>query len=125
MAILNLDYNLEDVEESSFEPIPAGQYFAQIVNPDDVQLTESSTGKPMLKIVWTIQDGEFSGRKVFDNVVLTVAWKVKQYAEVIGIESGAELDTDDFIGTEALLNVIQDTYNNKVNNKIKTITPAN
>jgi hypothetical protein len=124
MAILTLDYNLEDVEEKSFEPLPAAQYFAQIVNPDDVELKESSTGKPMLKIVWTVQDGEFTGRKIFDNVVLSVDWKVKQYADIAGIESGTELDTEDFVGVEALLDVVQDTYQGKVNNKIKTILPA-
>ncbi len=124
MAILTLDYDIEDVKENSFEPLPAAQYFAQIVNPDDVELKESSTGKPMLKIVWTVQGDEFDGRKIFDNVVLSVDWKVKQYATIAGIESGSELDTDDFVGIEALLDVIQDTYNNKVNNKIKNILPA-
>lgn len=124
MAILNLDYNIEDVEGNDFEPMPAAQYFAQIVNPDDVVLTESSTGKPMLKFTWTIQDGEYAGRKVWDNVVLSVQWKVKQYAECAGIESGAEIDTEDFVGMEALLDIIQDEYNGKVNNKIKTVNPA-
>jgi len=59
----------------------------------------------MLKFTWEIVDGEFAGRKLFDNVLLEVGWKVKQYAEAAGIPNGTELDTNDFQGAEAILTV--------------------
>jgi len=124
MAIISLDFDLEDVVATSFEPLPAAQYFAKIMKDEDIVLKESKTGKAMLSITWTVQEGEFEGRKLFDNVVLSVDWKVKQYADIAGIESGSEVETGDFVGMEALLDVIQDTYQGKVNNKIKTILPA-
>lgn len=120
MTLINLDYNLEDVKDS-FEPLPESQYFARLTSCD---LVNSSTGKPMLKVEWTIIDGEYEGRKVFDNVVLTVDWKVKQYCEMAGITSGSQLDTNDFIGIEALINVIQEEYvasdgESRITNRIK------
>lgn len=125
MVQINLDFNLED-QQSEFQPMPAGQYMGKISNPDDVQLTESSNGNPMIKVQWTVTEGEYEGRKLFDNVPLTAkaGFKVKQYAEVIGLEEGAELDTDDFVGAEALLKVTQREYQGEPRNNIDKVTPA-
>ena len=120
MTIINLNYDVADVNDS-FEPLPHGTYAAKIAAPDDCTLVKSSTNKDMLKIAWTIVDGEYEGRKLFDNVVLSVDWKVKQYANVIGLESGSELDTQDFVGAEALLTVEQREYQGEIRNQIKTI----
>lgn len=120
MTLINLDYNLEDVNDS-FEPLPESQYFARL---DTCELMQSSTGKPMLKMTWVVIDGEFEGRKLFDYVVLTVDWKVKQYCNMAGIESGSQLDTKDFEGIEALINVIQEerTDGKGISNRIKDFT---
>jgi hypothetical protein len=99
--LIDLDYNLEDVS-SSIEPVPAQTYVCRI---DKAELTESSTKKPMLKFEWKIIDGEYAGRTLFDNVVTSVSWKVKQYAELAGIESGKKLNTEDFVGIEAVLTI--------------------
>ena len=103
MPLINLDYDLGDVK-SDFEPLPEGQYMARLT---ECELVKSSTGKDMLKITWSVIEGEFEGRRLWDNVVLSVDWKVKQYADLAGIESGSSLDTDDFKGIEALLTVGQ------------------
>ena len=120
MTIINLDYNLEDVKDE-FEPLPVGDYFAKI---DKCELVKSSTDKDMLKIQWVIVEGEFEGRRLFDNVVLSVAWKVKQYAELAGIASGAALNTEDFVETEAILGVIQEEYDGSIQNRIKRMKAA-
>jgi len=122
MTIINLDYDLENVSDS-FEPLPEGQYMCRL---DKCELVNSSTGKPMLKMEWVIIDGEFEGRKLFDNVVLTVDWKVKQYATLAGIESGSTLDTKDFEGIEALLKVNQEERSDGkgITNRIKDITAS-
>lgn len=122
MAIINLDYDLENVK-SDFEPLPEGQYFCKLTNCD---LVKSSTGKDMLKIRWTVLEGEFEGRQLFDNVVLSVDWKVKQYADLAGIESGTSLNTDDFVGIEALLTVGQREIPGRdtLGNDVKAITAS-
>ena len=123
MVQVNLDYDLDEVS-TEFEPLPSGQYLAKLQNPDDVRLTESSTGKAMIVVSWTVQEGEWEGRKVFDNVVLSVPWKVKQYCQAANIESGSELDTEDFVNTEALIQVTQEEYNQQIRNKVKNVQPA-
>jgi len=118
MTIINLDYDLAEVQ-SGFDPLPAGQYPARL---DKCTLVESTTGKPMLKMEWVVIEGEYEGRKLFDNVVLSVTWKVKQYAEAAGIESGKQLDTQDFEGLEAILDVRQREYEGEMRNEIKNLT---
>ena len=63
-------FDLNGVEEStSFEVIPKGTYNAVI---EEMEFTESqSSGAPMLKAVFSITDGEFAERKIFDYYVLT------------------------------------------------------
>lgn len=123
MAKINLDYNLEDVS-AEFEPLPTGQYLAKILNPEDFVLTESSTGKPMIKAVWSVTEGEYEGRKIYDNIVLTVPWKVKQYCDIAEVKSGQSLDTEDFIGLEGLIQVNQREYQGSIRNEVKTVQVA-
>lgn len=123
MAQITLDYNLEDVS-NEFEPLPSGQYLAKLATGDDFLLGESQSGKPMIKVAWTVTEGEYEGRKIFDNVVISVGWKVKQYCEAAGIESGAALDTEDFIGLEALVQVTQQEYQGSIRNQVKNIQAA-
>lgn len=99
---INLDYDLAEVK-NEFEALPASTYEARVANCE--YTTSKNTNKPMLKFTWEIVDGEFAGRKLFDNVLLEVGWKVKQYAEAAGIPSGTELDTNDFQGAEGILTV--------------------
>ena len=102
MPLINLDFNLEDVK-SSFEPLPTAQYLCKLVKQE---LKTSQSGKSMIAIEWNIAEGEHTGRKVFDNVVLSVDWKVKQYAELIGVESGKSIDPELFVGVEAVLDIL-------------------
>lgn len=102
MPKISLEYDLSDVK-SGFDPLPTDQYPAKVT---EVQLTRTkNTDKAMLVFVWTVTEGEYTGRNLYDNVVLDVAWKVKQYAELAGVEEGSELDTRDFEGLEAVLDI--------------------
>lgn len=123
---IDLGYNLEEVK-NEFEPLPPSTYEAKIA---DCELTNSQkTNKPMLKFSWEIVDGEFAGRKLFDNVLIETTWKVKQYAEAAGIPSGSELDTADFKGAEGILTVAYqkkqdpDDPNEPLRNQITRIRP--
>ncbi|RLG66749.1 hypothetical protein DRN93_05805 [archaeon] len=120
MAIIRLDYDLADVQ-SDFEPLPVGTYAARIA---EATLETASTGNAMIRVVWEVADGEFQGRKLFDNVVLTVPWKVKQYAQLVGIESGQEIDLDAFVGAEAIVEVTQEEYQGEIRNRVKRVRPV-
>lgn len=62
-------FNLDDVEESSFEVLPKGTYNAIV---EEFEFTTSqSSGSPMIKCVYSIIDGEYVDRKIFDYYVLT------------------------------------------------------
>ena len=133
MPLINLDFNLEDVK-NSFEPLPTDKYICKLVKQE---LTTSKSGKPMIKIEWNIIEGEYAGRKIFDNIVLSVDWKVKQYSELIGASSGKQIDPDLFVGVEAVLEILCREQNAKekadataggydaeaMKNDIKKITP--
>lgn len=117
--LIQTDFNIEDVKDG-FDALPVGSYPGKIVK---AELVTASTGKPMVKVEWEITEGEFQGRKVWDNIVLTVAFKVKQYAGLIGVTSGNSFDTNDLIGIEAALSLIQEPNQNNDGfvNKIKKI----
>lgn len=63
-------FNLNEVEEqsSSFEVLPKGTYNAIV---EEFEFTTSqSSGSPMIKCVYSITDGEYADRKIFDYYVL-------------------------------------------------------
>ena len=63
-------FNLNEVEEQSvFEVLPKGTYNAIV---EEFEFTTSqSSGSPMIKCVYSIIDGEYADRKIFDYYVLT------------------------------------------------------
>ena len=64
-------FNLNEVDEqaSSFEVLPKGTYNAIV---EEFEFTTSqSSGSPMIKCVYSIIDGEYADRKIFDYYVLT------------------------------------------------------
>jgi len=64
-----MTFNLNEVEESnSFEVLPKGTYPAIV---EEFEFTTSaSSGVPMIKCVYSIVEGEFTDRKIFDYYVL-------------------------------------------------------
>jgi hypothetical protein len=121
MPVIDLQYNLEE-QSSGFEPLPADQYKAKIVK---IELGESQTGNPKLDVQWEVVEGEYTGRKIFDTVPLHVGFRVKQYADLAGIESGSTLDTSLMMDAEAILSLSVESregYDDR--NKIKKIIPA-
>lgn len=64
-------FDLNAVEEStsSFEVLPKGTYNAIV---EEFEFTTSqSSGSPMIKCIYSITDGEYAERKIFDYYVLT------------------------------------------------------
>ena len=66
MANLN-GFDASQVEPAvSFDPIPAGKYTA-IITASEMKTTSKGDGS-FLKVEFTVQGGEFNGRKIWDNL---------------------------------------------------------
>jgi hypothetical protein len=63
MASLNFDASQVSPKD---EPIPAGDYVAQI-RDSEIKDTKAGTGQ-VLRLTWVIIDGPFVGRTVFDRI---------------------------------------------------------
>jgi hypothetical protein len=87
----------------SFEPLPVGVYGVEIESTD-VADTKSGNGKA-LKITYAVVDGQFAGRKLFENINISHS---NPQAEQIGRKTLSSLcraidlnspdDSDEFIG---------------------------
>ena len=102
MALINVDFNIEDVVDN-FAPLATGKYPCKFTKRE---LKKSQAGNDMLAVEWTVMEGENANKKIFDNVVLNVDWKVKQYAELIGITSGSSFDPELFDGMEVVIDIL-------------------
>ena len=125
----NLDFlELGKVEKVSslgdsvaFDNLPADQYYCEVVK---AELGQSKAGNTMIKLQYKVQDGEYSGRFIFDNIVVQGAEKavrfgkvkLKLIAECMGVP---ELnDVEDLMGKFLEVKVDEDEYNGKPTNKI-------
>lgn len=62
-----LDFNAKEVQpEQSFTCVPRGQYIA-CVQTSDLRLNRKATGH-LLTLTFVIQEGEYKGHRIFDNV---------------------------------------------------------
>ncbi|HTD74544.1 MAG TPA: DUF669 domain-containing protein [Steroidobacteraceae bacterium] len=66
MANLGMTFNPDEVEEDAFEPLPAGDYLAQIIE-SEISDTKSGNGQ-MLKLVFEILSGDQQSRRVWDRL---------------------------------------------------------
>ncbi|MFG1389069.1 DUF669 domain-containing protein [Xanthobacter versatilis] len=83
--------NLDDVDTSErggFTPLPAGEYMVQIVEGGVVR---KDNGDAMMKLVLEVMDGEFTGRKLFENLNIRHS---NPTAQKIALETLTELWRD-------------------------------
>jgi hypothetical protein len=88
--------------EAPAQPVPDGKYAAVV---DNVDLTESSNGNPMLKWTLRITSGEFAGRTLWKNAAITgnSLKFIKRELGICGLELDAVSKLPDNLG--ALLEV--------------------
>lgn len=117
MASLNLDFS----SVTSRDPLPEGVYDVTISKVE--QVVSKSSGNPMLKVEFDVQDPEYIGRKLWANYVLTEAamWKVKELFDSLGLDTSSmvDMDTDELIGLSCKAKVAQREYEGNVQNEIK------
>ena len=75
-----------------FEELQDGTY---IVEVEQCELGKSKADKPMAKIVFKVIDGEFKGRKLFYNQVVTEAFQFHNVNEMLrSLNSGVTVQYD-------------------------------
>lgn len=118
--MLNLDFS----NVPSREPLDEGIYSLTIAKAEE---TTSSTGNPMLKLEFDVNDVD-GNRKLWDNYVLIdkCMWKVKELFTALGIDTSeiVEMDVSELTGLQVNAKVIQEEYNGDTVNRIKKIYPA-
>lgn len=66
MADLGMNFQADQYEAPSFDPVPKGEYVVNIID-SDVAVNSKNTGKN-LKLTLEIIDGQFKGRKIFESL---------------------------------------------------------
>lgn len=112
---LHLNFSDEEAssEARSFDPLPSGKYTAYIT---DIDLREcgpnsKNPGKNYWAVEFTVDGGNFDGRKVWTNVMLfngalySLAQLLKATGNAGAIETGHIPDADTFVGQRVVLNV--------------------
>lgn len=89
---------------TSFEPLPEGTYTVRLT---DVEARQSAKGNPNWSWTYEVVDGEFKGRRLWDNTSLVEAahWRLKQVFDAYGVP--ADTDTDELVGQRVRLVVSQ------------------
>ena len=114
--LVTLDFDIE--REAMGEVIADGSYKFQL---SSAELTVASTGNRMIKVASDIvDDPQFNGRRIFDNLVLTpaAAWKLSQFCKALGISTKTPLDPDEWVGKTFYADVEGDEYEGVTRPKI-------
>ena len=113
-----------DFNESEFQPLPVGNYLVKVVN---VEKKTSQSGHDYVGMVMEIIDGEYNGRKIYNNLHLTPKTaensikRIYKMAEFVGITPVAFSDVDSIIDfTKNFIDLCFEVeYNEEAFNKVK------
>lgn len=113
-----------DFNESEFQPLPVGNYLVKVVN---VEKKTSQSGNDYVGMVMEIIDGEYNGRKIYNNLHLTPKTaensikRIYKMAEFVGITPVAFSDVDSIIDfTKNFIDLCFEVeYNEEAFNKVK------
>lgn len=89
MSDLDLRIDFTDVEgQTEFKPVPPSKQNVRITDWDQGETGANSKnpGSPKLTLELTIEDGEYSGRRIWDTFTFSekVLWKIKGLLTAIG-----------------------------------------
>lgn len=110
--------DFSDTEASGI--IEEGDYLIEV---DEVEQKDSSTGNPMLVFTFKITEGDFKGKKLFHNCSLQpqALFNLRGLLEALGMEvpqGVMEFDTADLIGETCGASVVHELYDGKTKARI-------
>lgn len=101
-------------EARSFDPLPRGKYPVKIT---DIELRfvkqGKNEGRPYWNVEFTVQEGDYDGRKVWTNVMLfdgalySLAQLLKATGNEAALRTGQIPDPDELISNDVIINVIK------------------
>lgn len=106
-----MKFDFSDVQ-GDFTAIPAGTYETSLFS---CKQKNSQAGNPMLEWAFTVEAGEYEGRRVFTNTPLLpqTMWRLKNmlrgFEDVGELEGEIEFEPEDLIGQVVLCKVTQRT----------------
>jgi hypothetical protein len=124
MPVITLPKDVGEMSDG-FSSLGEGTYEATI---ERVNVGQTQKGNTKMDIMWK-NEGE-GGGVVWDTVAVNVDFKVKQYARLLGMDSGDTLDTDLLVGAKGIIEIASDSYTNPstgettVRGKIKRVSPV-
>jgi len=120
--------NVDMSGASEFEAMPAGYYQAMV---EEAKMGLSRASKPKLEVHFTVMSPEdYAGRKCFGNYSLQpqALWNLKRFLKALDLgydlSGECEFDTDDLLGAECTLLLIQQEYQGEMRNSIQRVLPA-
>jgi len=114
----------KDIDD--YTPLPEDSYLSQIVSAQET--TTKKSGTENWKVKFEVLTGEFRGRFIFDNFVLTekALPRLKKLCSAIGMDVSRKVNVKpaDLLDKKCLVDVIIETYdddegNEKTRNKVK------
>lgn len=114
-----LKYDVNDVEERSFELPTPGIHRAKV---EEITQGESKAGNPMLTVKFKTDGGAF----LWERIVLTkeAAWKMAELMVALGLPKKGELDTDRVSALRAVnLRIKHEEYNGSPVARVAAILP--
>jgi hypothetical protein len=117
-----------NVEEMSFDPLPAGEYLLRVVEAEE---REGPTA-PYINLRMEVVDGDYAGRSIFEILSLSekALFRLKGFMLAAGYEDeelagSIEFDPDDFLEVEVLAQVKQRKDNNgEMRNRVNKFSAA-
>jgi transcription antitermination factor NusG len=100
--------------------IPDGDYQVEVT---DVEMKTASTGNDMLAVQFNITEGEYEGKTLYRNFVLTpqAMWVIMEFLQAAGWEIDGdeiELDEEDLIGLEVGATTTTEVYEGRPRSQI-------
>lgn len=125
----------EEAKERNFEVMPVGKYNCYVF---DVEARTASTGNPMVVVTLKVATGQFKGRQLWVNCVITpnAWWKFQEVLDaceydvsnIPEVETAEELVAavkEELVGSKVVAAVVQREWNGETRNEAKKITPGN
>jgi uncharacterized protein DUF669 len=117
----------DDIPDADdFSPIPDGEYLMKVAEAEEKQ---SKNGNPMWKLVLEIVNGQFKGRRVWDNITWSGEGmkRVKLVLSRLGLDLKGDMEvaTTDIVGRSAWVTVTQESFwSEKHEKEMKTNKPT-
>lgn len=105
-----IDFN-DIPENDDFNPIPEGKYLCRL---EAIEEKSTKKGDEMWSLRLEVQDGEYNGRVIFDNMVFSSAAmkRVKLICSRMGIDTSGEVDLSpaDLQGRMVIVETVIEEY---------------